>query len=124
MAKTLSLTRYPLLKFLVPLAVVIFIVGLWYFFKLQTPAADGSLDPMPLLWFAIVAAVVAFASLAWKRKEEVTLLLPTDRLHEASRQDLQGILATLDTQREKGELSDERYTKARNRVLQEMKGAK
>ncbi|MCA1818566.1 MAG: hypothetical protein ABR562_00495 [Thermoplasmatota archaeon] len=118
MAKTISLTRYPLLKVLVPLAALVFLVGLVLFFQ----SADR--DPQPLLWYALAAAVIAFAGLLWKRKEEVTLVLPSDRLHDASRQDLQGILETLETQREKGELTPERYTKARNRVLKEMKAAK
>jgi hypothetical protein len=123
MARTLSTTRYPLLKFLAPLAILIFAVGLFFFFT-QTTSEEQGLDPKPLLWFALAAAAVLFASLLWKRKEQVTVLLPSDRLQEATRQDLQGILETLERQREKGELTPERYTKARNKVLAEMKAAK
>ena len=133
MARTLSTTRYPLLKVLVPLALVVFAIGLYVFFTETvkdpgcTVSADDDCqvqDPQVLLWYGAAAAVIAFASLLWKRKEEVTVLLPSDRLQEATRQDLQGILETLEKQREKGELTPERYTKARNRVLQEMKGTK
>jgi len=116
MARTIATTRYPLLKFLVPVAAVVLLIGVWLFWDQPDPK-----DPQPLLFFALGAAAIAFGSLLWKRKENVTVLLPSDRLHEASRQDLQGILETLEKQREKGELSPERYTKARNRVLKEMK---
>jgi hypothetical protein len=130
MARTIALTRYPLLKFLVPLAVVVAILGVFLFFT-QNPTgpACGAAgqeacpkDPMVLLPWLLVAAVLAFASLLWKRKEEVTVVLPSDRLQDASRQDLQGILETLERQREKGELTPERYTKARNKVLKQMQG--
>lgn len=119
MARTVSLTRYPLLKATIVVAVVVFAVGLVMFFQQPDPR-----DPQILLWFAVGAAAVAFAGLLWRRKEQVTVMLPSDRLHDASRTDLQGILETLETQREKGELSPERYTKARNRVLKEMDAAK
>lgn len=118
MARTFSTTRYPLLKFLVPLAVLVFAIGLYQFLQ----AAEK--DPMVILPWVVAAAALAFASLLWRRKEDVTVLLPSDRLQGAKRQDLDAVLHTLDEQRERGELSPERYTKARNRVLQEMKSAK
>lgn len=121
MARTIALTRYPLLKFLVPLAVVLAAIG---FFLFLQPSSDpnAAKDPMVLVPWLVAAALVAFASLLWKRKEELTVVLPSDRLQDASRQDLQGILETLERQREKGELTPERYTKARNKVLKQMEG--
>jgi len=119
-ARQVSFTRYPLLKFLIPLAVVVLGVGLVLFLQ-----ADDPKDPGILLPWIVAAAAVAFASLLWKRKEQVTVLLPSDRLQEASRTDLEGILETLEQKRDKGELTPERYTKARNKVLAEMEaGAK
>lgn len=126
MARTIALTRYPLLKVLVPLAVVVAAVGVVMFVSQPGPASDpNAKDPQSLVWWLVAAAAIAFASLLWKRKESLTVVLPSDRLQEASRQDLQGILETLERQREKGELTPERYTKARNKVLKQMEaGAK
>jgi hypothetical protein len=117
-AKTVFLVRYPLLKFMVPLAVVALGIGIYLF------VADAEHDPMGLLpWLAAFAILMAIPFL-WRRKEEYTVLLPTDRLEGADRRQLEGILETLEQQRDKGELSPERYTKARNRVLKAMKETK
>jgi hypothetical protein len=117
MPRTLTLTRYPLLKVSLPLGLLILLAGLVVFFT-------NANDAMMLLPFLVVAALVAFAGLLWRKREAVEMVLPTDRLHERSRKELQGILETLDASKAKGELTEERYQKARDRIVKEMKGRK
>ena len=69
----------------------------------------------------IGAVVLAFVGLLYKKKETVNVLLPSDTLAEHSRADLQKLLAGLDEAKAKGELTEDRYINARNRVLAQMK---
>ena len=132
MAQTLIQKSYPLLKFLIPLAVLVFAAGLLMFFLHTGPVTDSQgrvstghdFDPMVLIPYLVVAAVLAFGGLLWRRKERVTLIFPTDQLAGRSRQELEGVLQTLEEAKRKGEMTPERYVKARDRVLAEMKGAK
>lgn len=131
MVRTLVRKSYPLLKFLLPLALVVLAVGLYMFFTHTCSAADaasGVCEPgkadyptMVLLPWVIAAALLAFAGLLWRRKEKLTLVFPTDQLQGKSRQELQKVLDGLEEARAKGELTEDRYHKARDRVLAEMK---
>lgn len=135
MVRTLIRKSYPLLKFLLPLAGVVLAIGLFLFF---THMADCTAElkasgekctvgtqyndyPTSLLLLWMVAAVVlALVGLAWRRKEKYTLVFPTDQLAGKSRQDLQKVLDGLEEALAKGDITQDRYTKARNRVLAEM----
>lgn len=122
--KTLHLKRYPLLKFLVPLAALVFAFGLFMFFNqadadAQTPGQQ--LNPLVLLPYIAVSVGLAFAGLLWKQEEDVTLLLPSDTLVGKSRGELQRVLDGLEEAKAKGELDQARYEKAKARVLKAMK---
>lgn len=130
MVRTLTRKSYPLLKVLLPLAILILAVGLFLFFIHTCSSADaagglceaGKADyPTGLLLpYVIAAALVALASLLYRRKDEYTLVFPTDQLHGKSRQELQKVLDGLEEARTKGDITQDRYTKARDRVLAEM----
>jgi hypothetical protein len=115
MPRTFSMTSYPLLKVLVPVALLVLLAGLYLFFT--QPSSDGSLDPKVLLYFIVVAIALALASLLWRRREAVTVVLPSDRLKEASDKELDSILAELQAKRDAGELDQDRYQKAKARIL-------
>jgi hypothetical protein len=136
MVRTLIRKSYPLLKLLLPLALLVLAVGIFLFF---THTADctqalvdngekctvgGTYHDHPtgvLLPYVIAAALVALGSLLYRRKEQYTLVFPTDQLHGKSRQELEKVLAGLEEARAKGDITPERYTKARDRVLAELK---
>jgi len=110
--------KYPLLKFTIALAVVIAAVGLVMFFT----TADGSPAVLLVTWG--IAAVVAFLGVVIRRKEAVEIPLPSDHLKEASRTEVDGILASLDEARAKGDMSEARYQNARAKVLAQAKPKK
>ncbi|MEA3144054.1 MAG: hypothetical protein QOG31_1378 [Thermoplasmata archaeon] len=136
MVRTLTRKSYPLLKVLLPLALLVLAVGIFLFFThTATCTAElaangekctpgGTYNDHPtgtLLPYVIAAAVVALASLLYRRREQYTLVFPTDQLHGKSRADLEKVLAGLEEARAKGDITQDRYTKARDRVLAEMK---
>jgi hypothetical protein len=136
MARRITVQRYPLLKVTLPLAVVIAGIGIYLFIShtvdCAAPDAQAGLctagqsyndrpTGLLMLW-VIPAALVAIAGALVKKKDEMTFLFPTDQLKESSRADLQKVLDGLEEARRKGELPEDRYVNARNRVLAEMKG--
>jgi uncharacterized membrane protein len=136
MARRITIQRYPLLKVTIPLALVVAAVGL-YLFLSQSSSCAGADDPVPgcragstyathdtmtLLPWLGVAALIALVGAFIKKREDKTLLFPTDQLKDSSRADLQKVLDGLEEARAKGEIPEERYVNARNRVLAEMKG--
>ncbi|MFO1536165.1 MAG: hypothetical protein ABR586_10905 [Thermoplasmatota archaeon] len=136
MVRTLIRKSYPLLKFLLPLALLVLAVGIFLFFTHETACTQELVSngesctlggtyrdhpTMVLLPYVIAAALLAIAGLAWRRKEKYTLVFPTDQLQGKSRQELQKVLDGLEEARAKGDITQERYTKARDRVLAEMK---
>ncbi|HEX2066543.1 MAG TPA: hypothetical protein VHI93_07005 [Candidatus Thermoplasmatota archaeon] len=134
MARTLVRKSYPLLKVLLPLALLVLAVGIFLFFTHTCSAADaadgrceaGKADYPTgvLLPYIVAAAAVALAGLLYRRRERVTLVFPTDQLHGKSRQELEKVLAGLEEARAKGDITPDRYAKARDRVLAEMKSTK
>ena len=136
MARRITIQRYPLLKVTLPLALIVAGIGIYLFVTHQsTCTAEGATsgnctagsqyndyDPMILLLWVGPAALVLLASAFVKRKDEMTLLYPTDQLKSSSRADLQKVLEGLEEARKKGEIPEDRYVNARNRVLSEMKG--
>lgn len=138
MARRITIQRTPLLKVTLPLALVIAAIGVWLFLN-STAMCEASFasevgctagqpyndrPTMVLLPWLLAAGLVAIAGALVRKKDEVTLLLPTDQLARSSRADLQKVLDGLEEAHRKGELPTERYHNARDRVLAEMKGAK
>jgi uncharacterized membrane protein len=136
MVRTLVRKSYPLLKFLLPLAGIVLAIGLALFFMHSADCTQavkdsgesctvgGTYHDLPtgtLLPWVLVAALLALGGLAWRRKEKYTLVFPTDQLQGKSRADLEKVLQGLDEARAKGDITQDRYTKARDRVLAEMK---
>ncbi len=130
--KVLRLQRYPLLKFLVPLALLVAAFGVYQFFTQDDASpcpcppgqAGDQLDPAILFIYLAIAAVLAFGSLAWRKKEDVVLMFPSDTLATKNRSELQKILDGLEAGRASGEISEDRYQKARAKVGEAMKGKK
>lgn len=128
--KTLRRRNYPLLKLLVPLALLVFAFGIFMFFTQPDASPDRpgvpgepgvQLSPAVLVPYILVAAVLAFGGLLWRKEEEVTLVFPSDQLQGKNRSDLQKVLDGLDESLAKGEITKERYDNARARVLKAMK---
>jgi hypothetical protein len=110
MAVTVSRWRYPILKVMLLLAGLAAVVGLVLFF------AQGNQDPAILLYTWVPAIALALLGAAVRRRENVEVLMPSDQLQDASRSEVEGIIAKLDEARAKGEISEERYRKAKARV--------
>ncbi|MEA3190899.1 MAG: hypothetical protein QOD77_1481 [Thermoplasmata archaeon] len=119
MSVSVSRKTYPLLKVAVPVAILLAAIGLWLFMTQKD--ADGASNPMNLVWWVVAAAVVVFGSLLVRRHETVEMRLPSDELEERSRTELEGLLATLDQQKARGELSPERHRKARAKIEAQLK---
>ncbi|MES2154043.1 MAG: hypothetical protein V4510_02820 [bacterium] len=111
--------KYPLLKFTIPLAVVIAAVGLAMFFMQGEPK-----DPAILVYTWLPAVAIALLGVAVRKKEAIEVPLPSDHIQQASRSEVDGILASLDEARAKGDMSETRYQKARAKVLAQAKGKK
>ncbi|HUR61076.1 MAG TPA: hypothetical protein VM286_01760 [Candidatus Thermoplasmatota archaeon] len=139
MVRTLVRKSYPLLKFLLPLAALVLVVGLTLFFMHTATCTQAVKDngedctvggtyadhpTMVLLPWVVVAALLALGSLLWRRHEKYTLVFPTDQLSGKSRAELEKVLQGLDEARAKGDITQDRYTKARDRVLAEMNTTK
>ncbi len=138
MARRITIQRYPLLKVTIPLALVVAAVGIYLFIShTASCTADIATDAnctvgssyndhptLVILPWLLVAAVVALAGALVKKKDEVTFVFPTDQLKSSSRADLQKVLDGLEEARRKGEIPEDRYVNARDRVLAEMGKAK
>ena len=87
--------------------------------------SDAKDDNKGLLIGAIVVAILLpFLALAFPRRQVVQMELPSDSLSKASRTELQGMLDSLEEGKRKGEISQDRYNKARDRIVAAMKGKK
>lgn len=110
---------YPLIGWLVALAIVVLALGLWKSGLFTGTSTD---DRTGLLIGAVVVAILLpFLALAFPRRNVLTVELPSDHLAGMSRQELEGVLAQLDSAKAKGEMDDQRYTNARKRVVAALK---
>jgi hypothetical protein len=116
-----AVKTYPLLKWLLIASGLLAIVGL-VLSKLVTDPNNA--DSGVLLRFLIPAALLPFIGIFFPRREVLTVELPSDKLSQATRQELQGMLDSLEEGKRKGELSQERYNKARDRIVAAMKTKK
>ena len=117
-----AVKTYPMIKWLVIVSALVLIVGVYMSGILTGDSGD---DSLPVLFGAVaVAILLPFLALAFPRRQVLTLELPTDTLGGRSRTELDAILAGLDEAKAKGEMDEERYTKARAKVVAAMKGKK
>jgi hypothetical protein len=126
MVRTLSRKTYPMVRWFLLASAAVVAVGLvaaGAFRNLDDPQAYA-IDTTTLLLFVAGAAVLPFIALLFPRRETLEIRLPSDRLNEASRTELQGILQSLDDARAKGEIDDRRYENAKSKVLAQMGGKK
>lgn len=114
-----AVKTYPMVKWFMVVSAILIVIGL-VLSKLITNPDDG--NAMTLVFFVIGAVLFPFLALAFPRREVVTMELPTDSLVGRSRSELEGILSQLDTAKAKGEMDEERYAKARQKILAAMKG--
>ena len=114
-----AVKSYPLVKWFLVASAVLVAVGLYLSGVLS--ANDGEQNIGLLIGFIAVAALLPFLAMAFPRREVLTMSLPTDHLATMSREELEGMLSTLDTAKAKGEMDDQRYAKARARVLEAIK---
>jgi Na+/melibiose symporter-like transporter len=112
---------YPMLKWLLGVSLVLVVVGV----IMSDIASDpDNADIQLLIIFVVVAAILPFLALVKPRRETVVLELPSDHVAKTSRQELQGILDQLEKAHAKGEIPDERYQKARDKILKQQKAQK
>lgn len=113
-----AIKSHPLVKWFLLVSIVLVVIGLIQS-KLVTEPDDA--EPLVLVWFVIPAAILPFLALAFPRREVLTMEMPTDRLDGMSKAELEGVLSQLDAAKAKGEMDDQRYAKARERVLAAIK---
>ena len=118
MAVQRAVKTYPMIKWLVAVAVVVLVVGVVMSNVLTGDAGD---DNMAVLLIAVGAAIVLpFLAMAFPRREVVTLELPTDTLAGRPKAELEAILAGLDEAKARGEMDEARYKNARAKVTAAM----
>lgn len=116
--------KYPLLKFAIPVAIILAGIGLYLLFTAKDGSGQQTMDPAVMAPWLIGAVVVALLGAMVRRKEAVEVALPSDQVASASRTEVDGIISQLDEARAKGELSETRYQKAKAKVLAQAKSKK
>lgn len=116
-----AIKSYPMLKWFLAVSAVLVVLGVVQSKVLTDP---DNADTMLLLWFLIPAAILPFLAAAFPRKQVVTVELPSDHLANASRTELQGMLDGLEEGKRKGEIPQDRYVKARDRIVAAMTSKK
>ncbi len=109
------------MRWLLVVSAIVVVVGLLMSSIITDP---DNADTQLFLIFVGAAIVIPFLALALPRQRVLEVALPTDHLANATRQDLQGMLDGLEEGKRKGEITPDRYAKARDRILAEMKGKK
>lgn len=116
-----AVKTYPMLKWFLIVSAVLVVTGI-IMSKLITAPDDA--EPMMLVYFLVPAIILPFIAVAMPRREVLQIELPSDHLANASRTELQGMLDSLEEGKRKGELSQDRYNKARDRIVAVMKAKK
>ncbi len=119
MAVQRAVKTYPMIKWLVAVAVIVLVAGVWMSGVLTGGSGD---DNTMVLFIAVgVAILLPFLAMAFPRRQVVTMALPTDTLAGRPKEELQAILAGLDEAKAKGEMDDARYNNAKAKVVAAMK---
>ena len=121
MAIQKALKSYPMTKWFLIASGVLVVAGLLASGIVTDP---NSGHKSLFIYFIVGAVILPFLSLAFPRREVVVMELPTDHLANATRQELQGMLDSLEQGKQKGELTQDRYNKARDRIVAAMKDKK
>ncbi|MHB8633640.1 MAG: hypothetical protein ACYDBQ_06710 [Thermoplasmatota archaeon] len=121
MTRTLTRKTYPLVKWLVVGSAVILAGGLWMSQVIQDP---NHADVQLLIIAIVIAALLPFAALFAPHREVYEVALPSDRLQDATRTELTGILDQLEASKAKGEIPEERYNKAKAKIMAEIEHGK
>jgi hypothetical protein len=119
MAIQKAVKTYPMVKWFLVVSAIIVAVGL-FLSGVLTPD-DGESNTMLLVICIVVAVLLPFLAMAFPRREVLTMELPTDHLASLSKAELEGMLSTLDAAKAKGEMDDQRYARARERVMDAIK---
>lgn len=113
-----AVKSYPLVKWFLIASAIVVAVGL-FLSGIITDPNDANTNL--LIGSIVVAVLLPFLAMAFPRREVLSMTLPTDHLSSMSKEELEGMLSTLDTAKAKGEMDDTRYAKARARVLEAIK---
>ena len=114
-----AVKTYPMLKWFLIASGILVVVGLLLSGVLSPN--DGESNTGILVGCIVVAVFLPFLAMAFPKREVLTMELPTDHLASMSKAELEGMLSTLDAAKAKGEMDDQRYAKARERVLSAIK---
>lgn len=121
MALRRTVKTYPLMRIFLLASAALLVAGL-FASKVATDPDAG--DKRIFLYFVAAAITLPFLSLAFPRRADVTVQLPTDQLARAPASELEGILRQLDQAKAKGEIPEERYRKARASIEAALKAKK
>src|SRR5688572_1659185 len=105
---------YPMLKWGLIAGGLVLVVGT-YMSKLLTDPDDANMTTF--LVSLGIGVALPFLTLLMPRRDVLTIEAPTDHLAKADPKQVEGVLAQLDAARASGELPEERYQKARERIL-------
>lgn len=106
---------YPLIGWLVAVSVLILVAGVYMSGVLTGGTEDDNMTTLVIA--VVVALLLPFLALAFPRRKVLTVELPSDHLSGMSKQQLEGVLSGLDEAKAKGEMDDQRYTNARQRIV-------
>jgi hypothetical protein len=113
-----AVKSYPLVKWALVVSILLAILGI---FMSKVVTDPDHAQPMLLLYYVGPAVLLPFLAMLVKRREVMTMELPTDHLSGMSRKELEGVLSQLDAAKAKGEMDDRRYANARERILAAIK---
>ena len=122
MAIQKAVKTYPMVKWFLIGSAILVVVGL--FLSGVLSPNDGESNVMLLVGCIGVAILLPFLAMAFPRREVLTMELPSDHLSSMSKAELEGMLSALDAANAKGEMDDQRYGKARERVMDAIKARK
>lgn len=114
-----AVKTYPMVKWFLIASAILVVVGL--FLSGVLSPNDGESNTGLLIGCVAIAILLPFLALAFPRREVVTMELPSDHLASMSKAELEGMLSALDAAKAKGEMDDQRYANARERVLSAIK---
>jgi uncharacterized membrane protein YgaE (UPF0421/DUF939 family) len=113
-----AVKSYPMVKWFLVVSAALVVLGLLMSKVLSDP---DNADRNTLLMFLGAAVVLPFLAMLFPRRKVLTVDLPTDHLSGMSKAELEGVLTQLDAAKAKGDMDDNRYAKARERVLAAIK---
>jgi hypothetical protein len=117
MAILREVKSYPLLRGAIILSAILLLVGI-FVTGIVTDPDDADIPLFVAL--VVVAGILPFLALTWRRHETILYELPSDRLAGVPRRDLEGMLEALESAKARGDLPEGRYARARERIMAAM----